>query len=147
MLDEKEIDEIARVNYDKDTYSHAYRVSLYAVEISERLGLSNLERHLIGDIALLHDVLEDTDFDILQYYQYQNSVNKVPDYYDTTLWKVVQLLTRDKAIPYEDYLYNLKDNKYAYIVKLADMKDHLSLKETLTPKLKEKYLNGLAVLL
>jgi hypothetical protein len=33
------------------------------------------------------------------------------------------------------------------MVKLADMKDHLMLKETLTDKLKEKYLTGLAELL
>lgn len=34
-----------------------------------------------------------------------------------------------------------------YWVKIADMKDHLSQKETLTERLKEKYLEGLVILL
>ena len=37
--------------------------------------------------------------------------------------------------------------KCAWFVKLADMKDHLSQVETLTPRLKEKYLSGLRYLL
>lgn len=35
----------------------------------------------------------------------------------------------------------------AYVVKLADIKDHLSQIDTLTPQLKEKYLSGLRYLL
>lgn len=46
---------------------------------------------------------------------------------------------------------NIKENYVtypeAYWVKLADMKDHLSLTDTLTDKLKEKYLSGMRYLL
>ena len=48
---------------------------------------------------------------------------------------------------YEEYIAKIPKGSIAYWVKLADMKDHLTLTDTLTEKLKEKYLRGLAILL
>ena len=50
---------------------------------------------------------------------------------------------------YDDYICRLRSsrNKLAYIVKLCDIKDHLTQKETLTDSLKERYLKALPVLL
>lgn len=129
--------------YDKKTLDHVMRVAEYTTEGS----LFVLARELMLDIsmlysaALLHDILEDTDF-------------KPCRQEDPDLWQIVDVLTKPKTQTYEDYLKNIKMRmklddigKYAYIIKLADMKDHLNRKETLTDKLKEKYLNGLAILL
>lgn len=65
----------------------------------------------------------------------------------------VAILTKDKEQSYVDYCIEIKNSislfsgQLAYWVKLADMKDHLSKTETLTDKLKAKYLEGLAYLL
>ncbi|GEA37476.1 hypothetical protein Ccl03g_31890 [Enterocloster clostridioformis] len=62
-------------------------------------------------------------------------------------------LTKPINISYECYCNRLRDTKNtswkicAYWVKLADIKDHLNLTDTLTDKLKEKYLSGLRYLL
>jgi len=95
----------------------------------------------LQDVAWLHDVLEDTDF---------------PNIFPGDISKAVRLLTHNKeAESYDAYLVKIKrmmiNSSYegflAYHVKMADIKDHLKQKETLTPKLKEKYLSGLAVFL
>ena len=52
---------------------------------------------------------------------------------------------------YEEYIHSIKEIQEIYPevwwVKLADMKDHLSQRETLTQRLKDKYTNALAILL
>jgi hypothetical protein len=62
---------------------------------------------------------------------------------------VLGALTRQKSESYLDYIKRLKKNTspYPYIIKLADMKDHLNQTDTLTEKLKEKYWNALPELL
>lgn len=64
------------------------------------------------------------------------------------------LLTHDKEnMSYDEYCKRIKDSvntpagKLAWFVKIADMKDHLNKTDTLTDKLKEKYLSGLRYLL
>lgn len=72
--------------------------------------------------------------------------------------KVLERLTKKTSENYIDYIKRLRtlrdssetdtiDLIVAYIVKLADMKDHLMQKDTLTDKLKEKYWNALPYLL
>lgn len=60
----------------------------------------------------------------------------------------------ETKIPYDDYCKKIREAAgeskwgfYAYRVKIADMKDHLSQTETLTEKLKAKYLSALRYLL
>ena len=52
---------------------------------------------------------------------------------------------------YEDYIISIKNAQTIYPevwwVKLADMKDHLSQRDTLTERLKNKYSKALAILL
>lgn len=148
MFGTKRIHEIAEQYYDEKTMAHAERVAEYAV-CSKLVKLfditSSVELQLIYDIAILHDILEDTEFKVPEY--------DLNDMYEVTLWRAVRALTINKAVEsYDDYcarlkMMNAEHYKYAYIVKLADMKDHLSLKDTLTDRLKEKYLSGLAELL
>lgn len=55
----------------------------------------------------------------------------------------LKILTKTKEVSYDDYCKSIKSvchtnyRKCAYWVKLADMKDHLSLTNTLTDRLKE----------
>ena len=54
----------------------------------------------------------------------------------------VVLLTKDAQENYEDYIHKILDagDDYAFVVKQADMKDHMTLTDTLTEKLRDKYI-------
>lgn len=130
----------ARYYYDTKTYEHALRVMEY---VSEMWIIPNdAERDYCMSLALMHDLVEDTNF---------NLADIPPE--EHTFKRALELLTKPKDMSYVDYCKKLKDSsssacgRYAYWVKLADMKDHLNQKETLTDKLKEKYLEGMAELL
>lgn len=90
-------------------------------------------------LAWMHDLFEDTNFGI-------NEV--IPNSY---LCNCLNTLTRKDGYSYIDYIKNIKKwsskRPEVYWVKLADMKDHLSQTETLTDKLKEKYLAAMPYLL
>lgn len=121
--------------YQKDTFDHSMRVMTHIVTM-------NIIPHEIQEtciaLAVMHDLKEDTDW----------TGGGLSDHF----CKCLELLTHDKSKDtYEEYLTKIK--KYsetypeAYFVKLADMWDHLEQADTLTVKLKEKYLNGLRYLL
>ena len=128
--------------YDTETRKHANRVYHYAFESPF---VKDIDRIEVACIGLMHDLLRDTDYD--------------PDKDDQNCWyfdemiEAVKLLTKPKDMSYDDYCKKLHDSAntrvgmLAYIVKLADIKDHLSQVDTLTPELKEKYLSGLRYLL
>ena len=64
-------------------------------------------------VALLHDVIEDTDYttdDIRRMGFSENVLN------------ALSLLTHDDGVPYMDYVLKLKANPIARAVKLADLK-------------------------
>lgn len=89
-------------------------------------------------LAIMHDLIEDTVY---------REFNTVP----IALEHGMKNITKRKDEDYIDYIKNIVSNKStcpeAYWVKLADMKDHLAQPETLTGKLKEKYLAALPYLL
>lgn len=128
--------------YDIETLEHAERVSTYVLMSPFVRDVDMIEASCIG---LMHDLLEDTDYD--------------PDKDDQSCWcfdemiEAVRLLTKPKDMSYDEYCKKLHDGAnthvgmLAYVVKLADIKDHLSQVDTLTPRLKEKYLSGLRYLL
>lgn len=69
-------------------------------------------------VALLHDVIEDTDYtpdDIRRMGFSENVVN------------ALSLLTHDDGVPYMDYVFKLKTNHIARAVKLADLKHNSDL--------------------
>lgn len=127
---------VVREYYDDATYQHAMRVAAYVT--NDNLIPDDKKDNCVV-LAIMHDLLEDTKFNISTF-----SIN----YY---LKDCLQILTKDTEIAYEEYIRNIKD-KYtyrpeAYWVKLADIKDHLCQTETLTEKLKEKYLSVIPYLL
>lgn len=126
----------ARNYYDKKTFDHAVRVMKY---VSANSAIPEKYKHDCICLALMHDLLEDTEYD--------------PSDLPKNFRKALELLTKPDDMNYNDYCWRLHYYTYknygkcAWFVKLADMKDHLSLTDTLTPYLKEKYLNGLRYLL
>ncbi len=68
--------------------------------------------------ALLHDVVEDSDY-TLQDLIDMGFPKEVTD--------AIALMTHDDAVPYLDYVRNLKDNPVARAVKLADLKHNSDL--------------------
>lgn len=127
---------MAKEYYDEKTYAHAARVAQYVAE-------NNLipENKMDDCIALawMHDLFEDTTFGMDEI---------IPD---SHLCDCLNTLTKKDGFGYIDYIKNIKrwsnNRPEAYWVKLADMKDHLAQTETLTDKLKEKYLAALPYLL
>lgn len=69
-------------------------------------------------VALLHDVLEDSDITAADLLAYGLSNEVVT---------AVQTLTKKKGQSYQDYLEKVKSNNLARVVKLADLKHHSDL--------------------
>lgn len=93
-------------------------------------------------VALLHDVVEDTDY-TLQDLSDMGFSEEVTD--------ALALLTHDNAVPYMDYVAHIKNNPVAKAVKLADLKHNsdLSRLDTVDEKAlarREKYLKAAALL-
>lgn len=141
MLDNKPIEVSTALNlafkfYDEENMKHAMRVALHVAENAL------IPREYLFEcisLALMHDLLEDTEF----------VSNDLPENFT----KALNLLTKPKYMPYNEYCKKIHDatntnwGMCAYWVKLADMSDHLSQTDTLTDRLKQKYLSGLRYLL
>lgn len=128
--------EIAKRYYNPKTFEHAQRVAEFVME--NKL----IPKYLQNDcqcLALMHDLLEDTDYD----------PSELP--YDFR--KALESISKPQNMNYDEYCERIHDGAFSdwgrcvWFVKLADIKDHLSQVDTLTPKLKEKYLSGLRYLL
>lgn len=129
---------LARKYLDETTYLHSMRVAQFTEE-NEMIPGSLKERCIA--LAWLHDVWEDSDCT-------KEEVEKL----DKQLRKYMEYIThRMQEQTYEEYIRSIKKVQALYPevwwVKLADMKDHFSQKETLTKRLKDKYTSALAILL
>ena len=132
----------ARTYYPQDKFYHACRVAEFVM--ANDAVPSNIKEECYI-VALLHDLLEDTDFNIKLVEDAENCYYH--DFINSMSEALLQLTHDKKKEPYEEYIAKIPKGSIAYWVKLADMKDHLTLTDTLTEKLKEKYLRGLAILL
>lgn len=127
---------VAKEYYDKSTYDHAIRVAQFVAD--NRMIPGECIEECIA-LAIMHDLKEDTLY----------KGDELPKNFEEAL----ELLTKPQNMSYVDYLQDIKDNtntssgECAWWVKIADIKDHLSQTETLTDKLKEKYLAALPYLL
>lgn len=130
--------------YNRETFMHALRTAEYTVQSpfipDGRLGFCVA-------LALMHDLVEDT--------AYRDRAIELcwrgGPCYDPYLYQCLMLLSREKDTSYLDYIDEIRrgarDMPEAYIVKLADMKDHFAERDTLTPELAEKYMEALPHLL
>ena len=128
---------LAQKNYDKETYAHVLRVAHF-VEDNELIP-DHLKSFCIK-LAICHDLIEDTDVSL--------------GLFTGDFQLALDAITKPEKETYKSYIKHIKELdmgeewcQAVYWVKIADMKDHLSQKETLTERLKEKYLEGLAILL
>lgn len=126
---------MAKKYYTSDTYEHALRVATY---VADNTMIPEDLMDICISLAIMHDLIEDTSYE-----EYES----IPEELNNGL----SIISKDKNTSYEDYIRYISNNKCscpeAYFVKIADMKDHLLQTETLTDKLKEKYLTALPYLL
>ncbi len=92
-------------------------------------------------IALLHDVVEDTEITIEQIYEC----------FSKETAEAVELLTKKPGLDYEKYLIGIKQNPLATAVKVADIKHNSNIKRISKPHEKdfkrlEKYKKALKIL-
>lgn len=115
--------------YPKEKLVHALRVAEYATAKAEALRLDKTRTYMI---ALAHDLLEDTNC----------PKEELMSILDKDNYNSVVTLTRIPQETYENYIHRIldADDEYAFIVKQADMKDHMALTDTLTEKLRDKYI-------
>ncbi len=64
-------------------------------------------------VALLHDVVEDTDYTL-------DDLKKMG--FSDEVIEAVSLMTHDESVPYMDYVKKIKKNSIAKAVKLADLR-------------------------
>lgn len=114
--------------YSKKKISHATRVAEYAAIKAEEIHLNSTRAYIIG---LAHDLLEDTEC----------SEEELTAAIGETNYNSVVLLTKSNNQEYEDYIRKIIESKdsYAFIVKQADIKDHMTLTKSLSEKLLNKY--------
>lgn len=154
--------EVANKYYDDKTLSHALRVMVYAaggMSNDNFKGLSvpdKVQMEMI--IAICHDLIEDTDYtfeDFKRDFDIEDADKTFNgDNIFEILFTAMELITKEKNESYKDYILSIKNvskknisGSIAYWVKMADIKDHLNLTETLNDKRKEKYLMALSILL
>lgn len=136
--------ELCSSYYDEKKLEHAIRVANQAMSLCQLFknpcGYWNKFTNFVYQLGLAHDLYEDTNI-------------KQGVWFDDDFEKNLQLLTKEKEVNYNNYVENIRamainDSKYmpAYIVKLADMHDHLAQTDTLTEKLKNKYVAAMPYL-
>lgn len=127
---------MAKQYYPKDKYDHAIRVMGYVAE-NEMIPYDYKDDCLA--LAIMHDLIEDTEY----------TGSGLPQ----NMYKALKALSKPKDEDYITYIKRIKECSHtnwgmcAYWVKLADMKDHLAQTDTLTDRLKDKYLKALPYLL
>ena len=82
----------------------------------------HLAEQMVGEecicVALLHDVVEDTDMTFEQLEQ---------EGFPAEVIEALKLMTHDKSVPYMDYIKNIRSNHIAAEVKLADLRHNSDL--------------------
>lgn len=68
-------------------------------------------------VALLHDVVEDTD----------TTLDELAEIFPQEVIDALRLMTHDPEVPYLDYVKKIKDNPLARKVKLADLRHNSDL--------------------
>ena len=110
--------------YPVDVKNHAKRVAKLASLYGEDYKM----------VALLHDILEDTN----------TTEDEIPDIYRED----IIALTRKATETYFEYIERVSEgSKRAIIIKLLDLEDHLKNIETLKPSLEKRYYKAYKMLI
>lgn len=133
--------QLAKDHLPEEVFDHSVRVMMYV------MCNGFIPAHLRDDcitVAIAHDLIEDTDLGFGDLAEMNISA---------CVLEALELVTNYKGEEYISYIRSIREacgcdaGKIAFWVKLADMKDHLNQRETLTGKLEKKYSEALAVLL
>lgn len=128
--------------------SHCCRVAAY-VSAKDDYFRSGKEFDFVKGVALLHDYLEDTKAskvsDIPALDAFLETVAEEEIAHQQLIKKtkmVLERLTRKPDQSYDDYMQSIIhcDDPWVFVVKQADMRDHFAEIDTLTEKLRDKYL-------
>ena len=79
-------------------------------------------------VALLHDVIEDTDCTL-------EDLRK--EHFSENVLEALAMMTHDKSVPYMDYIAKIKENPLARAVKIADLQHNMDLKRIPNPTEKD----------
>ncbi len=74
-------------------------------------------------VALLHDVVEDTDI----------TIEYLSQYFDSTITDAIRCITHEKSIDYTNYLVRVKSNPIARQVKIQDIQNNMDLSRIPNP--------------
>ena len=148
--------DFSKEKYDAETFEHAKRVAEYTIHsplfvYAVKYVFNDI--NVLYCIALAHDLIEDTDATMTEIIHRMpcpvNSTDVIcAKHAENVISDSLYYLTR-AGETYHQYCKRIREygGMAAYCIKLADMKDHLTLKETLTDSLKERYISGLSALL
>lgn len=108
----------------------------HPIHVAEQM---NTENECI--IALLHDVVEDTNV----------SFKQLEEVFSKEIIDILKLLTREENIEYDEYIKRIKNNSIACKVKIADLthnldKTRLDFVTEVDVKRSEKYKKALQIL-
>lgn len=136
----EEARKVAEKHLNKSVYLHSQRVAQYTRE-NPMIPAAIKERCIA--LAWIHDVWEDSGCGT-------EEIQALDP--EKLLVRYLNLITHGKnEETYEEYIRTIKAMQKAcpevWWVKVADMKDHLSQRETLTCRLQDKYSRALAILL
>ena len=88
----------------------------------------SMEDEITTCVALLHDVIEDTD----------TTIDEIRDLgFPEEVLGALQLLTHDKNVDYMDYVEKIAGNPVARKVKLSDLKHNSDMTRLLKPEAKD----------
>lgn len=94
----------------KPYYGHCEFVADFARQYAEALGLSAHDVEVVYQSGLCHDLLEDTGTDVAELLAMTSR----------EVVEIVSVLTHSPDVPYEVYFEQVKTNRLATVVKLAD---------------------------
>ena len=117
--------------YIEHLYRVAYNVEFINYDIN--YDIKTTEIYKIFIISLLHDLIEDCP-------EYDLQFIKDSFEYDEII-EAIDVLTKKKNVNYDDYIENIAKNKFARVVKLADLRDNMDM--TRLPEITDKDLERL----
>lgn len=82
---------------------------------------------ILTAIAYLHDTVEDGGF----------TISDIKMFFPDVVWKVVEILTRGKTVPREEYIDHVAKNYLAAKVKICDLEDNIDLGRIPNPSTKD----------
>lgn len=120
---------------DSETKEHSYRVAQMAYMNALQLKSQSIAMYCYA-LGLAHDLYEDTDL-------------PHDTFKDEIFNNDILLLTRDREITYFDYIKKInskRNESFAYIIKISDLIDHITNRDTLSISLRSRYTKAIKIL-